>query len=574
MNWLHAWRSQPSKQDGRAKSYGAVRNLVAHRLEDLTPLLGRLAFSASAGAASIALTGGNVPANQSCTLSVAVSSAAAGGYSNTSGGVSSFETGAAGAPSNTAVLTVNAPAGVQLSGYVYNDANHNLQRDSGEAGTGLTLYAKLVAASSPAGPALQAVLVDSATGAYQFSSVTPGDYFIVIDDNPTLADVTPTIPTGWLGTEMPNSVRANLLVSATDLQNLNFGLFNGSTVSGTVFADTGIVGGIANNGIKDGGELGIAGVTVKASTGATTYDSATTDGAGNYTLWIPAAATSPVVITETNLGGYLSTGGGAGTTAGTYTRTSDSTGFTFAAGSSYTNVNFGDVPVNRLIANSQQTGSPGNALFYPHQFNAGSGGSVSFSVVSASGWPVVLYRDSNCNGVIDAGENVISAAITVLAAEQVCLINKVTIPTGTALGVQDIATLQASFTYTNASPALLGAALVVQDTSTAGVGSGGLVLTKTADKATALPGDTITYTITYKNNGSTPISTIIISDATPAFTTFVSAGCPLPLPAALTACSVSTQPAPAGVGAIQWQLGGSLNSASTGQVSFSVKVNN
>ena len=417
------------------------------------------------------------------------------------------------------------------------------------------------------------MLVNSATGAYQFSSVSPGDYIIVIDDNATLADVTPTIPAGWLGTEMPSSVRANLLVSATDLQNLNFGLFNGSTVSGIVFADTGIVGGIANNGIKDGGEPGIAGVTVKASTGATTYDSTMTDGAGNYTLWIPAAATSPVAITETNLGGYLSTGGGAGTTAGTYTRTSDSTGFTFAAGLSYVNVNFGDVPVNRLIANGQQTGSPGNALFYPHQFNAGSGGTVSFSVASASGWPVVLFRDSNCNGVIDAGENVISAAITVVAAEQVCLINKVTIPTGTALGVQDIATLQASFTYTNASPALLGAALVVLDTSTAGVGSGGLVLTKTADKATALPGETITYTISYKNNGSTPISTIIISDTTPAYTNFFAASCGS-LPAAVTTCTVSTQPALAGVGSIQWQLGGSLNSASTGQVSFSVKVNN
>ena len=33
---------QRSEEDGKAKGFGAVRNLVAHRLEDLTPLLGRL----------------------------------------------------------------------------------------------------------------------------------------------------------------------------------------------------------------------------------------------------------------------------------------------------------------------------------------------------------------------------------------------------------------------------------------------------------------------------------------------------------------------------------------------------
>jgi error-prone DNA polymerase len=36
---------QRSEENGTAKGYGAVRNLVAHRLEDLTPLLGRLGTS-------------------------------------------------------------------------------------------------------------------------------------------------------------------------------------------------------------------------------------------------------------------------------------------------------------------------------------------------------------------------------------------------------------------------------------------------------------------------------------------------------------------------------------------------
>jgi uncharacterized repeat protein (TIGR01451 family)/fimbrial isopeptide formation D2 family protein len=525
-------------------------------------------FAPVAGAIDVGLVGGTMGPNTTCTVSVAVTSTIAGSYDNYSDGVSSIESGAAGALSNTATLTVTA-LGVPINGFVYNDANHNIQKDAAEAGTPLTLFAKLVPLAG--GPALQTVPVTAGTGAYQFPAVTAGQYSIVIDDNATLADVTPAAPAGWLGTEMAGFTRSNVLVGTVELHNLNFGLFNGSKLSGSVFADTGIVSGVSNNGIRDGGELGIPGVTVKANTGATTYDSAITDGAGNYTLWIPAVATSPVLISETNLSGYLSTGGSAGNTNGTYTRTSDSTGFTFTAGVNYANVNFGDVPVNRFVANGQQAGMPGNVLFYPHQFDAGSGGTVVFGVVSANSWPTIIYRDSNCNGVIDATETVLSSA-AVVANERICVISKVTIPTGTALGLQDAATLQAVFTYTNANPAL-AATLLVIDSTTVGAGSAGLALTKIADKATALPGDTIIYTVTYQNNGGSPLGTIVISDATPAFTTFLSAGCTLPLPAALTACSVSTQPAVGGQGGLQWTLTGSLSPAATGQVVFAVKVN-
>ena len=519
----------------------------------------------------------NAGQNLVMTFVANVSSAVAPGtYSNSASATSTNAKAISnfvGANNTSDDVTVSALTGVSLYGIAYNDANHNLQLDGGESGTGLTLYAKLI--PSAGGSALQAVAVNPTTGAYTLVTVTPGNYSIILDDNTVLTDTTPTVPGGWIGTEMPDFRRANVQVAATDLQNLNFGLFNGGKLSGFVFADLGTGAGTANNGIRDGSEAGVAGVTIKVTNGGgtTTYDSSVTSADGGYTLWIPSAVGAATLkIVETNLSGTLSTGASVGNTGGSYDRASDSMTFGNISGGIFTAVNFGDVPVNRFIANGQQTGSPGNVMFYPHQFHGGSGGTVSFSVVSASGWPVVLYRDNNCNGVIDTAENVISsAAITVLAAEQICLINKVTIPAGTAQGVQDSTTLQAVFSYTNASP-VLTATLSVIDTSTAGVGSGGLVLTKTADKATALPGDTIIYTITYKNNGSTPIETIVIRDATPAFTNFVAASCGV-LPAALTTCTF-TQPAPAGVGSIQWQLGGSLNSTSTGQVSFSVKVNN
>ena len=476
-------------------------------------------------------------------------------------------------------VTVSAPTGVSLYGIAYNDANHNLQLDGGESGTGLTLYAKLV--PSAGGSALQAVAVNPTTGAYTLVTVTPGNYSIILDNNNVLNNTTtPTVPVGWIGTEMPDFRRTNVQVAATDLQNLNFGLFNGGKLSGFVFADVGTGAGTANNGVKDGSEAGIGGVTVKVTNGGgtATFDSSVTSADGAYMLWIPTAAVaSTLKIVETNLAGYLSTGASMGNTGGSYDRASDSISLSNQSGGIFTGVNFGDAPVNRFIANGQQAGQPGNVVFYPHQFNAGSGGSVSFIVTSAGSWPVVVYRDTNCNGVIDTGENVVSGAITVLAADQLCLINKVTIPPGTALGALDTATLQAVFTYTNANPAL-GATLVVIDSTTVGAGSAGLVLTKTVDKATALPGDTINYTVSYQNNSSTPIGTIVISDATPAFTTYVStpapsAACIMPLPAGITACTVTTSAAPGGGTSIQWSLTGSLNPASTGQVVFAVKVN-
>lgn len=520
------------------------------------------------GVNALNLTAPNLPAG-GCTITVVVTSTTAGALPNTSSGVTTTQTPTAGVVSNTATLTVGV-GGVQLSGFVYNDVNHNLQQDTSESTTGLTLYAKLIANGGTV--ALQAVAVNVATGAYQLSSVAAGNYSIIIDDNNTLTDIIPTIPAGWVGTEMSNFTRNNVLVSATAIQNLNFGLFNGSKISGTVFADIGTGGGTANNGVKEGGELGIDSVTVKANSGATTFDTTITDGAGGYVLWIPATASGTVLITETNLSGYVSTGGSAGNTAGSYTRSSDSTSFTFSAGLIYTNVNFGDVPVNRFAANGLQTGLPGNVVFYAHQFDAGSVGTVTFNSVSASGWPSIIYRDINCNGQIDIADTVINSA-SVLAGDQLCIVDKVTIPVGTAFGLQDNVTIQAVFTYTGASPALSNTLSVI-DTTTVGVVSAGLVLTKSVDKATAQAGDTVTYTLTYQNNSSAAIASIIINDATPAYTTFLSATCLPPLPTAISACSASPVPTIGATGSIKWTLTGTLAPAALGQVQYKVKVDN
>ena len=97
-------------------------------------------------------------------------------------------------------------------------------------------------------------------------------------------------------------------------------------------------------------------------------------------------------------------------------------------------------------------------------------------------------------------------------------------------------------------------------------------LLKSANLINVPPGSVVTYTITYTNpNSGMALQSIVISDVTPQFTTFVSAGCGA-LPASLTSCGVSA-PAPGATGSITWTLGGSLNAGASGTVTLTVMVN-
>ncbi|WP_162522279.1 hypothetical protein, partial [Xylella fastidiosa] len=64
-----------------------------------------------------------------------------------------------------------------------------------------------------------------------------------------------------------------------------------ATVSGRVFLDNGTGGGVANDGILNGGETPLSGVPVRltncAAGAATVYASALTDGTGSYSFSVP-----------------------------------------------------------------------------------------------------------------------------------------------------------------------------------------------------------------------------------------------------------------------------------------------
>ena len=540
--------------------------------------------TAAGNGTSLALSGATLPANGSCTVTVNVTSSTAGSYVNSTGTVTS--TNATTSAAASATLTVIG--GVSVSGTVYADPNHNSTLDTGEPGTGQTLFVKLAQRSGVTcnSPATASTAADPATGTYSFAVVPAGDYCLVLSNNSTLSDTAPTHTSGWLSTETATGVRS-VTVGNTPLTAQNFGMYHGSILSGRVFGDTGMGGGTPNNGVQDGSEAALTGVTVKVTDngGVIVYNSAVSDGSGNYTLWIPSTAgNNPLKVVETNPGGYLSTGGNVGTTGGSYDRPSDTVTFTNAIGTSYTGVNFGDVPGNTFTANNSRNVVAGGVVFYPHTFTAGTGGNVTFSTSAVaspaiSGWSEVFYLDSNCNGSIDLGEPQITAPITTTAGQQVCILVKEFAPATAPLNATNTATVSANFTYSNST--LPPAVLTLTDLTT--VSPSGLTLIKYVDKSSALPGDTLTYTITYANTGSTQLDNVVISDNIPAFTSLIpptsttvccvnpSTAClgtpPTPYPAAISGCTTVTTAT-----YVSWTLSGTLDPGASGQVKFSVKI--
>jgi uncharacterized repeat protein (TIGR01451 family) len=466
---------------------------------------------------------------------------------------------------------VTVGVGTSITGKVYVDANHNRTLDSAEDWTsGVSVFVNLV----KAGVLSQSVAVAAGAGTFTFSNVGSGAYSIVVTN--TATSVTPTAPAGFAFV-IPTQGTLQINVVSDSFTNQNFGLFHGSLVSGVVFKDNGAGGGTANNGVPDGAEAGLAGVTVRATDGAaTTFDTAQTASDGTYTLFITPGATTVAVI-KTPPAGYIATGAQVGNTpSGVYSRVTDTVSFTKAVEGFYTGVNFGVVALNTFQADQSQQSLPGSILLYGHIFVPGTTGQVTFTFSSTTNpanvpFSTVLYQDSNCNGSIDSGEPVIIGALSTTAAANLCVILKVTIPPGTPFNSSDNSIITANFGYTNASPALT-ATYSVRDLTTVGTPTNaGLRLEKTVDKATALPATNLTYTLTFTNDSSAPLSTLKINDSTPAYTTFVSAACGSPLPSSLTGCSV-TAPSAGQAGSIQWVFAGTLSPSQTGTVTFVVKI--
>ncbi|HMV60018.1 MAG TPA: hypothetical protein PKC07_02280, partial [Agitococcus sp.] len=232
---------------------------------------------------------------------------------------------------------------------------------------------------------------------------------------------------------------------------------------------------------------------------------------------------------------------------------------------------------------------------------------------SLAGFSTILYIDTNNNGVLDAADAVITGAgaggnnfhtVTVGTAgtglgnglagldigESVRIFAKVQAPAGATPGTTDSLTVLAQAVGTINSIAAPSAT----NTDTTNVIGGQIRLDKeqaldaacdgNADAAftnaniNALPGACIMYRIVATNEGVSPVTSVLINDTTPSFTTLfdkVVGGtvttATTPVVTGGTVNTVPTKPADGAAGALQANVG-TLNGTQSATFTFSVKI--
>ena len=435
--------------------------------------------------------------------------------------------------SQAASASVQTPVlGYTLSGQVYHDREPNGMRNGEDWSDGATVYVKLVQGST----VVAVETVSPGSGTYTFTGVAPGTYTLVLDDNNSPADTTPTPPSGWLFIN-PALGSRSVTVSGADVTGQDFGLFRGFRLEGRVFLDDGEGGGNANNAWQDGAERGVPGVVVTATDG-TNSRTATTDGLGFYRLYVPYSFGSVTLSHPAR----PATGWNDETTAYQVASWAEATsGVTVNLGlaSALSGVvvrNFGVVRESRLYPDaSGQTSSPG-AISYAHFIKPGTLGNYTLSLANAPRFAYQVRRDVNCDGDFDdpgEGFQGLTLTFTVDAtwpreadgSLKACGLEvRVLVPAGEPDGSLDIALLSGALRYAN-NPGVVETRSLT-DTTTVSTGQVRLekrvrnVTQGTAfgTSASGKPGEVLEYCIAFRNLGTAAVTDFVLTDPIPFFT--------------------------------------------------------
>lgn len=471
-----------------------------------------------------------------------------------------------------AVIFVNGFAGVcQISGQIYHDddpANGSI--DTGEHWQdGVPLWVHVTQASA----LIASQKIHPGSGDFSFSGLPLGTYNFVIAAHAGATEA--SFPEGWEAVAPATGTYLRELISAS-VDMIYFGLQRVNIlISGRVFDDNGFGGGIANDGILNGSEVLRVGAVVelRQSGNDTVITSVHTDSDGNYNIHIPPNWLSQSLdLRLAEEAGQIIIGISPGNSGGDFDSSNDHLSFT----PMLTNISALDiafVSVSRFLPNIELVTGPGQSSLIPHTFITGTAGTLDISYSSAAGslpvgWNALLFEDNDCDGALSETESTIHSTVNLAAEVQYCVILKTFVAPNAKEGQQALWTIIANFDLNDNISEILEVHDLITTTERY---QGILQLIKEVDKSTALPGETLLYTIHYKNIGTEPLSNLIIYDRTPAFTLFMSSDCASELGLGLSACSENL-PAIGTAGNLSWSFINSLSSGATGQLNFQVEI--
>jgi uncharacterized repeat protein (TIGR01451 family) len=233
-----------------------------------------------------------------------------------------------------------------------------------------------------------------------------------------------------------------------------------------------------------------------------------------------------------------------------------------------------------LTPNGSNQIFPGGSVVYTHILtnNGNVAEPITFTAPitsdSQAGWSSVLFQDTNANGTLDPADLAVSTAttFTLNPGQSVTMFVKVTAPAGAAIGAVDTTTARAGYNATFAT---------AQDQTTVIAGQLRLLKEQALDAncdgvadtafgqanitAGAVPGSCVIYRITATNAGTANITSVVVSDATPAFTLFTTT------PPASTTVGTITAPANGTAGTISATVG-TLTPSQSAVIIFAVKI--
>ncbi len=193
-------------------------------------------------------------------------------------------------------------------------------------------------------------------------------------------------------------------------------------------------------------------------------------------------------------------------------------GHTFTAVSNVLVVTVAQMAGVDLAPPRTTTANPGDRVAFAHTAtNAGNGtDSVRVSATSAAGWPTLIYRDPNGNGVLDAGEPEIQGPVTLAAGAAIALLVVVDVPTSaTVRGTVDSVTVVAVSEFDGSRSDSCVDVLQIQDVGVL------VTLSKLVDRTTATAGDVLTYTVSYAAAGTNSADSLVVRDEVPLGTSYV-----------------------------------------------------